>query len=156
MRTLTNSFYTQAVDPLNCWTLPVVCRAAAFSLEAVITDASVTPEETAKNQNSSPLISSGQFCICRPDSGSIPTDLWSEWFIPELQKAAGKADFQSGHRWKKCFGEHGRGDTEILSENPTRFNLSLWTYQRTLQQVGCGETHWPGELSITQKFISWT
>lgn len=46
MKTLANSLYTLAADPLNCWTPLVV----ASSLEAVITDASVTLEETVSQE----------------------------------------------------------------------------------------------------------
>lgn len=57
---------------------------------------------------------------------------------PSCKKQEEKQIFSPG-RWKRCFGEHGCGDTEILGENPTWFNLSLWTYERTRWQVRSGE-----------------
>lgn len=94
MRTLTNSLYTQAVDPLNCWTLPVVCRAAAFSLEAVITDASVTPEETV-SQEPKLLTADQQWSILHLQAW---LGLHTHWFMvrvvhPPAAKSSGKSRF---------------------------------------------------------------
>lgn len=94
MRTLTNSLYTQAVDPLNCWTLPVVCRAAAFSLEAVITDASVTPEETV-SQEPKLLTADQQWSILHLQAW---LGLHTHWFMvrvvhPRAAKSSGQSRF---------------------------------------------------------------
>lgn len=119
MRTLTNSLYTQAVDPLNCWTLPVVCRAAAFSSEAVITDASVTPEETV-SQEPKLLTADQQWSILHLQAW---LGLHTHWFMvrvvhPRAAKSSGKSRFSV------------RADERSALENMAVVMLRFWVRTR--------------------------
>lgn len=90
MKPLANSLTTQAADPLNCWTPLVV----ASSLEAAITGASVTLEETV-SQEPKLFTTDQQQSILRLQAW---LGLHTHWFTvrvvhPRASKSSGKSRF---------------------------------------------------------------